>query len=280
MGFSAEKDQEEKGHFTQSLEAIWGDKRTRIRFPSACLPFCCPENYAHRSTTPAISHFLSLYPFLSPVFILSVPVWFLKLLSNILKKPFCHFSYLSFFVSVKELSWYSGVRVKQKCIIIIRTHPLTFISVFLYPPVHTFVFLLCLCVSCISHIISQPPHPPVCHWQLKIISVRPQHPIVHGRCQVPCCHGNCAVLSGCPVDIYRVEKPTLNLDQVAELSWALCLCQIRAKDHRVLNCIMCQTFQATSGTIKHPQVQKYILSRVLSHLHAHRQLYIVAECAH
>lgn len=39
---------------------------------------------------------------------------------------------------------------------------------------------------------------------------------MHGGCQVPCCHGNYAELSGCPVDIYRVETPTFSLDQVTE----------------------------------------------------------------
>lgn len=101
MGFRAEKDQEEKDHFTQSLEAIWGDKRSRIWFPSACLPFCCPENYAHRS---AISHFLSLNPsffsFSSLIFTLSVPIWSLMFSTNTPKIiPIWPFSSLSFLLS-------------------------------------------------------------------------------------------------------------------------------------------------------------------------------------
>lgn len=56
-------------------------------------------------------------------------------------------------------------------------------------------------------------------------------PLCIGGCQVPSCHGNHAELDGCPVDIYRVERTTLNSDQAAELGRGLCLCQIRAKDH-------------------------------------------------
>lgn len=59
--------------------------------------------------------------------------------------------------------------------------------------------------SCITH-FSQPDCQPVWRWQLKIVLVRLQHPTVPSGCQVPCCHGNYAEMSGCPVDIYRVEK--------------------------------------------------------------------------
>uniref|UniRef100_A0A8C6PCT4 Glypican 5c n=1 Tax=Nothobranchius furzeri TaxID=105023 RepID=A0A8C6PCT4_NOTFU len=53
---------------------IFIDKRTRIWFAVASLPFCCPENDAH--SPPSISHFLSLNLslFLSLDFTLSVPI--------------------------------------------------------------------------------------------------------------------------------------------------------------------------------------------------------------
>lgn len=145
--------------------------------------------------------------------------------------------------------------------IIICTHSLTLISFFLYSPIHTFIFHLWSHVSRVSHISPKPACPPVCRWQLKIISVTPKHPIVHGRCQVPCRHGNYAEFSGCPVDIYRPEKPTLNLAEMAELGWALCLCQITAMDHRVLNRIMCQVLRGIFRA-----VHEYI-SHVATHLH-------------
>lgn len=83
MGFSSEKDQEEKGHFTQSLEAIWGDKRTRIRFPSACLPALlspwklCPWIEHQPSRTVYLYIPLSYRRFYS-----FNPFWLLRLSSN------------------------------------------------------------------------------------------------------------------------------------------------------------------------------------------------------
>ena len=233
MGFSAEKDQEEKGHFTQSLEAIWGDKRTRIRFPSACLPFCRLENYAHGQNTSHLALSISIFLFLSPDFTLAI-------LFDCWGFPLLNLKTLFFFLSL--LMHFCLHSILQP--LHTSSHP--YLS-FLSPP---YIYFLSL-FTCILHLthISQPACPPVCRWQLKLISVRPKHPIVHGACQVSRRHGNYAELSSCPVDIYRVEKPTLNLDQVAALAWALCLCQIRAKDHRVSSCIMCQASQGTFGTV-------------------------------
>lgn len=123
----------------------------------------------------------------------------------------------------------------------VQTSPYVPLSLSLRLPIH-FIFVfpthVCLVYTCQPTGVSQP----VCHWRLKIISVRPQHPIIHGICQVPCCHGNYAELSGRLVDIYRVETPTFSLDQVAEPGWALWRRQVRGKYHRVLNGLTRQTF--------------------------------------
>lgn len=124
----------------------------------------------------------------------------------------------------------------------VQTSPYTPLTLSLSLAVSLYILFLSSRLTCVLYIrLSQP----VCHWRLKIISVRPQHPIIHGICQVPCCHGNYAELSGCLVDIYRVETPTFNLDQVAERGWALCRRQVRGKYHRVLNGLTRQTFFLT-----------------------------------
>ena len=170
--------------------------------------------------SPAISHFLSLNPPLFLQFLpFPVPVWFLILPPKdfLLSAPNSRVS-LSFLLT-RSISW---------------LHPLLQTSSIPSPPPFFSPYIPTLapfrCNLCRAH---TPVHL-FCHWQLEIIPVWAEHPIVHGGCQVPRCHGNRAELSR-PVDIYRVETPTCNLNQVAEGGGALWLCQIRAENHWVLN---------------------------------------------
>lgn len=158
---------------------------------------------------PQIVYLPSLFPSpdlsVFPDFTFSLPVWSPVLPSNTSKElslPCCRLSLFLFLLNVLLCSF---CELTPNFFFLPSTwiHPYTFISVTYF--FHEYFSPAWSSASCITH-ISQPDCHPVWHWQLKIVLIRLQHPTVHSGCQVPCCHGNYAELSGCPVDIYRVEK--------------------------------------------------------------------------
>lgn len=189
MGFRTEKDQEEKAHFRLSLEAIWGDKWTRILFPFAWLPFCCPEKLCLQ-----IVYQLPLYIYsslcLSYDFTLSLFIWLFMLLiyqRNLLCSNLSLFHLVTKPLCCSYLNWdhhTSFYLISFSCLLLSLS--------FFFHECFLFLFLYHSYLSACQ---------PVCLWQLKITPVKLQHPVVHCSCQVPCCHGNYAELSRCPVDI-------------------------------------------------------------------------------
>lgn len=145
MRFSSEKDQEEKGHFTQSLEAIRGDKRDQDPVPlcmsALLLPWKVSTN--RKGEMPGVP---SLYPSFFPLYLPVINRF--DCLSAFTQEIFTPTSFvLLLFHLIPRHVPYQHV------------HPPSFIpiSLFILTPIHLFSIATCL----VSHIYL-PASPSTC----------------------------------------------------------------------------------------------------------------------